>query len=333
MKIINIPKITGIICTSIILNMINLSFARDNERTSHTDVQQYRSGINSHLGYKPVLDECPNLEDTEMQHNNFLYKEWCKETFTNGNFIYDGYKDIAFNIKYTPEAKRTDNWQTPIETSSFLEGDCEDAVFLFFSHLPPTQKNANIVWGWVIDREDGIARAHVWYQLEDKNGKEYVVEGFSNDWNGIIPMEIVNKTETRKPILKITHLEASRLLAIISRPDCWSTYKALANSHKPINSVKIENSTNFISQDSFARYHLDAKRIVNKSMSRKYISSWSQPFSQRVNTVVSNEISKLFRKMHELFTRYERQITDRNANLHAVNSKINYYKGNLNCRR
>ena len=192
------------------------------------------------LSYKPVLDECPDLEYSEDLHDNFLYKKWCEETFTNGNHIYEGYKDIAFNIKYAPEVPKTDNWQTPLETTRLEQGDCEDAVFLFFSHLPPTLENAEIVWGWVIDRHR-VARAHVWYQLKDGEGKEYIVEGFSNDWNGIIPMDIVRKTETRKPILKITHLEASRLLTLISRPDSCDTYQILADLHRSTDFLKIEN--------------------------------------------------------------------------------------------
>jgi hypothetical protein len=314
MKTVNIPMITEMVCTSIILYMINLSFALDNERTGHSGERLCWSGSYSNLSYKPVLDECPNLEDAEELHDNFLYKEWCEETFTNGNNIYEGYKDIAFNIKYAPEADRTDNWQTPLESVRLEQGDCEDAVFLFFSHLPLTQENAEIVWGWVIDRQLGVARAHVWYQLKDREGNEYIVEGFSNDWNGIIPMEIVETTETRKPILKITHLEARRLSTLISRPDSCDTYQILADLHSSTDFVKIENNKKVISQDAVTSYHLDAKRIGIKNMSREYKMSWNQPVKHRINTIVSKEISKIFRKLHELFTRYEKQGKDNNAN-------------------
>jgi hypothetical protein len=270
MKTVNIPTIAGMVCASIVLNMINLSFALDNERTGQTGRQLCWSGSYSHPGYKPVLDECPNLEDAEVLHDNFLYKEWCEETFTNGNYIYEGYKDISFNIKYAPEAARTDNWQTPTETIRLEQGDCEDAVFLFFSHLPPTQKNAEIVWGWVFDRQLGVARAHVWYQLKDREGKEYIVEGFSNDWNGIIPMEIAKKTEIRTPILKITHLEACRLLTSITKPDSGDTYRVLADLHRFTDLVKFGKNNNVISQNAVTSYHLDAKHIKFKNMSREY---------------------------------------------------------------
>ena len=332
MKKVNIPKITGMVCTSIILNMINLSFAIDNERTNQVGEQLKWSGSDSYPGYKPVLDECPNLEYAEGQHDNFLYKEWCKKTFTNGNHIYEGYKNIAFNIKYAPETSRTDNWQTPHETITLEQGDCEDAVFLFFSHLLPTQENAEIVWGWVIDKH-GVARAHVWYQLKDGEGKEYIVEGFSNEWNGIIPMEIVEKTETREPILKITHLEASRLLTLISRSDSWDTYQILADLHRSTDFVKNENNDSVISQDTFTRYHLDTKHIGSMNMSREYMSTLNQPVGHMINTIVSNEISKIFRKLHELFIRYEKQAEGNYANQQVAYDSTNHFRRNLDCRR
>ena len=137
MKTVNIPKIAGMVCTSIILNMINLSFALDNESTGRVREPLRWSGSGSNPSYKPVLDECPDLEYVEDRHDNFLYKKWCEETFTNGNHIYEGYRDIAFNIKYTPEVPETDNWQTPLETTRLGQGDCEDAVFPFFLAPPP----------------------------------------------------------------------------------------------------------------------------------------------------------------------------------------------------
>ncbi len=65
--------------------MINLSFDLDNERADQPEEQHFWSSSYSHPGYKPVLDECPNLEDAEERHDSYLYKEWCKETVTNGN--------------------------------------------------------------------------------------------------------------------------------------------------------------------------------------------------------------------------------------------------------
>jgi len=332
MKKVNIPKITGMVCTSILLNMINLSFALDHERSDEIGKRLYWSGSDSYIGYKPVLEEYPETKYTKERHENSLYKKWCEETFANGNHIYEGYRDITFNIKYAPEADRTDNWQTPLETARLGHGDCEDAVFLFFSHLPPTQKNAEIVWGWVIDKY-GIAKAHVWYQLTGRDGKEYIVEGFSNDWNGIIPMNIMRKTEVRKPILKITHLEASRLLTLISRPDSWNTYQILADLHRSTDFVKIESNSTNISQETFTRYHLDTQRVRSKNMSREYTMSWSQPADHRIETAISKEISKIYKKLHELFVRCEEQAENNNKNQRVTYDNTNYFSGNLNCRR
>ena len=332
MKKVNIPKITGMVCTSILLNMINFSFALDHERTDQIGKRLYWSGSDSHMGYKPVLDEYPDPEYSEEHHENSLYKKRCEETFTNGNNIYEGYRDITFNIKYAPEADRTDNWQTPLETVRLGYGDCEDTVFLFFSHLLPTQKNAEIVWGWVIDRH-GIAKAHVWYQLTDRDGKDYIVEDFSNDWDGIIPMSIVKKKETRKPILKITHIEASRLLTLISRPDILNTYQILADLHRSTDFVKVETSNGENSQETFTRYHLDTQRSGSNNMSREYIMSWNQPVDHIIESEITKEISKIDRKLHELFIRYEEQAENNNKNRQATDDNTNYFSGNLNCRR
>ena len=332
MKKVNIPKITGIVCTSILINMFNLSFALDHEYIDLFEKQLYWSGPDSHLGYKPVLDEYPDTEYTNERHENSLYKKWCEETFINGINIYEGYRDITFNIKYTPEADRTDNWQTPLETASLGHGDCEDAVFLFFSHLPPTQKNAEIVWGWVIDRH-GIAKAHVWYQLTDRYGNEHIVEGFSNDWNGIIPMNIMRKTEARKPILKITHLEASRLLTLISRFDSWNTYQILADLHRSTDFVKVETNNGEFSQETLTLYHLDTQRAGSKNMSQEYIMSWHQPVDHRIETAITKEISKIYRKLHELFIRYKEQGEYNNMNQLVTYDNTNYFRGSLNCRR
>ncbi len=187
--------------------------------------------------------------------------------------------------------------------------------FFFFSHLLPSQENAEIVWGWVVNRQNGVVKAHVWYQLKDREEKEYIVEGFSGDWDGIMPMEIVNKKEARKPILRITHIEVRWLLNIISRPDSWYIYKILANSYRSTNFVKNENHSKNKSQSPFTRCQLDAKRIGNMKTLREYMSSWNQSVDyRRVNTISGNKILKIFIKLHELFTRYAKQGVDNNAN-------------------
>ena len=328
MKTRNIPIITGLICASIMMEMTNLSFAIDN------DLVVNWAGSYSTPGYKPVLDECPDIEDGEALYDNTLYKEWCERTFKYGNFIYEAYKDVAFNIKYTPESAKNDFWQTPFETTKSKNGDCEDAVFLFFSHLLPNQENAELVWGWVIDRKIGAARAHVWYQLTDKEGQLYVVEGFSNDWNGIIPMEIIKQTESRKPILSLSHSEASRLVSMISKPDSWETYQLLADLHGSTDFIIPEPDDRKIPERRYTRRHLNSEFTEHQSMSRTYTynTSWEYSVKDRMAAVMSKEISKIFKKLHVLFARYERQKEDYTSSLQVTYNYI-HSKRNLNCKR
>jgi hypothetical protein len=178
--------------------------------------------------YKPVLDTRSYIEDGGELNDNFQYKEWCEETFDNGKHIYEAYKNIAFNIKYTTEPNNTDFLLTPLEIARLKRSEGEDVVFHFFSQLPPNQKNAEIVWGWVIDKQSAVGRAHVWYQLTDKKGQKYVVEGFSKDWNGIIPMDIIQDAETRKPIFTISHsYDDAQSLFIDRCTNCHSVFKIL----------------------------------------------------------------------------------------------------------
>jgi hypothetical protein len=105
-------------------------------------------------------------------------------------------------------------------------------------------------------------------------------------------MEIIEETETRKPILRITHLEASRLLALIPMPDSWDTYKMIADTHRSTNSVIIENTNKTFSQDAVTSYHLGANRITMQTMSREYKIYWNEPARHRIHTIVDKEISK-----------------------------------------
>ncbi len=132
MEKVDIIKNTGMVFTLIVLNMINISFAIGSEHTDKAAERRYGPDSYFNHGYKPVMDGYSGLEGDKEQHDNLLFKEWCENTFSNGNCIYEGYKDIAFNIKYTHEKAGTDNWQTPYESIRLMQGDCEDAVFLFF---------------------------------------------------------------------------------------------------------------------------------------------------------------------------------------------------------
>ncbi len=289
--------------------------------------------------YKPVPDECPYPDNNGKLLDNFMYKDWCEETFDNGKYIYEAYKDIAFNIKYTPEQAKTDIWQTPHETNKSKKGDCEDAVFLFTSHLPSVQKNAKIIWGWVFDKGSRIARAHVWSQLTDKAGQQYIVEGFSKAWDGIIPFEIVEKAELRKPIFTITHSELCRLSRLVSKPDSWQTYQSIINLCTSANFIEFYSRNLNISQGMESRFNPDYGFVgyLLDTQTKSYKDTIPHRYQTRPNVspAMDKEISNIFKKLHELFASCERQREDFATNMQiAYRSLINTNsKRNLNCRR
>lgn len=167
-------------------------------------------------GYKPVEDTYSAKSFITYPQNtlpeNLPYRDWCIDTFDNGEQIYDAYKEIAFDIDYRAEPPKTDYWQTPLETLQSKRGDCEDSVFLFFSKLSGLDIDGDIVWGRVVDKGNSISFAHAWYQLFDKHGKLYIVEGFSKEWNGIIPVEIIQGTEERVPTLLLRHSQVTHVV-------------------------------------------------------------------------------------------------------------------------
>ncbi|WKZ18864.1 MAG: hypothetical protein QY310_15780 [Candidatus Jettenia sp. CY-1] len=166
-------------------------------------------------GYKPVEDtysaksSIAYPQEGNTIPENLPYRDWCINTFDNGEQIYEAYREIAFDIDYRAEPPKTDYWQTPFETIQSKRGDCEDSVFLFFSKLSELAIDGDIVWGWVVDKGNFISFAHVWYQLFDKHGKLYIVEGFSKEWNGIIPVETIHEAEERVPTLLLRHSQVS----------------------------------------------------------------------------------------------------------------------------
>ncbi len=178
-------------------------------------------------GFKPVAEDASlksaihfSLAKNDVPDNP-CYREWCINTFDNGEQIYEAYKKIAFDIEYCSEPPKTDYWQTPEETMQSKQGDCEDSVFLLVSRLAKWEIDGEIAWGWVTDKKGAIAFAHVWYQLYDKQGRAYVVEGFSKEWNGIIPTETLDETEKRIPTLILRHnLVRQALEEQVSEQDC-----------------------------------------------------------------------------------------------------------------
>ncbi|MBS1258171.1 MAG: hypothetical protein MAG551_01224 [Candidatus Scalindua arabica] len=309
------------------------------EKTRETS-ECYYAGNFSKPGFKPVPDECPYPENNEeLLQDNLRYKEWCEETFENGKYIYEAYKDIAFNIKYVPEQAKTDIWQTPFETKKSKKGDCEDAVFLFSSHLPSKQRNAMIVWGWVIDKKSRVARAHVWYQLIDKVGQQYIVEGFSKDWNGIIPMGIVELTESRKPIFSITHSEVCRLAELTSNPGSWQTYQSLIDFCRSANFIEFYSINKNISQDIDSQHNLNygfvgyllntPRRLFEDTTFRR------NPSRHRISPFESKEIPNILKELYKLFTKCERQRVSFGLNLQIAYRNMNnkHPDRNLNCTK
>ncbi len=279
-----------------------------------TDISEnYCADSFSKPGYKPVPDECPYPDNSSKLHDNTMYKEWCEEMFDDGIYIYDAYKEIAFNIEYTPEQAKTDIWQTPFETNRLQKGDCEDVVFLFSSHLPSEQKNAMIIWGWVIDKHSRVARAHVWHRLIDKAGQQYIVEGFSRDWNGIIPIEIAEKTELRKSIFTMTHTEVCKLASLTSKPDSWQTYQSLIDICMPTNFIEFYTKNLNASQEIdflLNTYYGFIGHLLNtQSRSFKDKDAISDRYQTGYNVypTMGKEVTNIFKKLYELFTRCNRQ--------------------------
>ena len=320
MKMKIIIKISILVCMAMAVIMVNLMGISGYDHTGNrrlawkTSRHEYNwSGKSSQLGYKPVPDVLEHKKvkgDTSSrqihsrEYDNYLYEQWCEETFDNGMYIYAAYKNIAFNIKYKPEAKKTDFWQTPIETDRLMNGDCEDAVFLLSSQLPSNQENAEIVWGWVIDKQSKAGRPHVWYQLVDKKGQKYIVEGFSKDWNGIIPMEIAKEYESRKPILAIPHTKVTELANLLleanGRQACWS----LINLLRP--TIDFDNR-NYLLKTKTKPLHFSYE--FTGHIANTQDESWT-PANHRMRPKMRKEIFNIFKKLHKMFLRYDEQKTE-----------------------
>ncbi len=346
-----IPKVIGLICIAIMVAVvIELNtFCCD----EHTAKICFYDNVTSHdylRGYNPVTD-ASNGKKSEWglplpagnfgTRENLHYKKWCEETFINGGYVYEAYKEIAFNIKYAPEKENTDFWQTPSETIGINQGDCEDAVLLFFSHLSPQQKYAEIVWGWVFDRESMVGRAHVWYQIKDKNGLKYVVEGFSQDWNGIIPVAALELDEIRKPIFVISHATIGSLVISLQ---------------EAVNSQRMKLEENFVVETSFRTRERTAKpfsqkwaalfslpdsdlfeRVINKQHRSRVSARPQMYFNERNLALNMKEISNILSKLHEVLSRHVNQtnvVIAHTSNASQRGEAKHFYSNrDLTCRR
>jgi hypothetical protein len=311
----NIIKISTLICMVVVLNMAKLPYSSGHDQPNNNtwagemSLSEHNwSTKSSGRGYKPVPDAYRKVKGKlashqiyAREHDNYLYEKWCEETFDNGKNIYTAYKDIAFNIKYKPDANKTDFWQTPIETHRLRKGDCEDAVFLFFSRLPLNQENAEIVWGWLTDKQSKIRRAHVWYQLIDKKGQKYIAEGFSKDWNGIIPMEITRNYETREPLLSIPHNKVIKLVSFLLEIDDRQAYGTIINLLRPtaLSNIDFDNQEHLLkSRTLYSNFNFEFAGYPVKNRDKSWNSS---------NHEMCKEIFCIFRKLRKMFLRYDEQ--------------------------
>lgn len=213
----------------------------------------------------------------ESELDNPAYKKWCIETFEYGEYVYEAYKKIAFDVKYTPEIYRTDDWKTPLETYKSKEGDCEDTALLFLDGLALSQRNAGVVWGWVVDRNIGTAKAHVWCELTARDGEKYVVESFSTDWKGIIPMKIIKQSEHRKPIFKLSCIE----------------FSCLSNSYDEWD-IQVDYNELFVIDGDYLTY--GNKYITDNIILHQNPDSNTGAYNKK-------EVRNILNKLHELFAR------------------------------
>lgn len=259
-------------------------------------------------GYKPVPDTYLSNEKGNKQGGNFQYMKWCEETFNNGSHIYEAYKNIAFNIKYIQESNNVDFWQTPKETARLRSGDCEDIAFSFSSQLPPDMKNAEIVWGRISDKQTKFELSHVWYQLTDKKGQKYVVEGGSGDWNGIIPMTIVKNTETRNPTLTISHCMLNKLSRLLPEVEDWKMCQVLSGLLIEVNismnaSRWRPSDMNINLQGHLIDRGYDGQPADTRPRSRQYTRNTNYPPINKKLSSIKKEIYDIFEELRGFFTR------------------------------
>lgn len=196
-------------------------------------------------GYYPVTSKgefCIRTNSDNLPDNP-LYKSWCKKEFINGSLIYEAYRQVAFNIRYTPEPPKVDLWQTPYETMRFNGGDCEDAILLFQQLLTPNYRGGEVIWGIVRDLRNQTSYPHVWFKLVDRKGNQYIVEPFSGDWNGIIPVKMINESEHRK---KIIGLPNDIIKDIMETPLKYKNIKKFLKKHSTVQDWSFINQVDYV---------------------------------------------------------------------------------------
>ncbi len=316
-----IPKITGLI---FVTTMMGIALESDiflcDSLKPDVNFSDNRFSHDRVPGIQPVSDVPQNVKNEwglptsksiAARDENLNYRKWCEETFMNGSDIYKAYKEVAFNITYTPEQEKTDFWQTPSETKRIKKGDCEDAVLLFFSQIPPEQKCAEIVWGWVFDKKSMVGKAHVWYQIQDRKGRPYVVEAFSQTWNGIMPLDVLERNEIRKPIFAIAHDTVARLVNSLQKAAYYQKKRSEMDLFAETSSKREETTVPRFSQEWATLFSLTDNNLFDRVLNMQYtsrVSTRPQRFFHKRNLKLNmREISNILTKLHEVLSRYVNQ--------------------------
>ena len=80
----------------------------------------------------------------------------------------------AKSIRYVPDKKGQDYWQTPLETEARWSGDCEDKAVWLYAQL---KQNGFQDVRLVVGRFRNVSRDfHVWVTLSDSSNDFYVLD-------------------------------------------------------------------------------------------------------------------------------------------------------------
>ena len=186
------------------------------------------------------------------------------------------------------------------------------------------------------------------------------MEGFSKDWNGIIPMEIVEETESRRPIFTISHSAVSRLASSLSGANDQQLYQSLIDLLAVANSIDHDSGNRFLLQDAntlslrsnyeYTAYPENAHSPARLSSGGKsyenttYRGSYSA--GRQMLPDVNKEISNILKKLHELISRYEKQKTETETDMQVayayrgspsdsiwMGTIASYLEGDFRCKR
>lgn len=169
--------------------------------------------------------------------DNSMYKQWCEDTFYNGDKIYEAYKVINFDIHYKGDVQAGyfDYWQKGRETLQLKTGDCEDFMILFSDLLPWDYESFDIVWGFIYSKTSKSKTKHVWGELRGKSGQLYILEGGQQDWGGIQKVETIEIDELRDPIVVLPQQTYTLLQEIFLKYDYFdqATYQEIFGKSEP----------------------------------------------------------------------------------------------------